>query len=164
MNRKREAGVDRLEGDPALFRALFPAEQADVIGRDSDGVRVSITMREPWPAGVVKWTEWVRRKDAGAIRVVHREAEPGGYYKTMVGTWQITPLPAGNAAVVYRVAMDIVRWAPKWMLRRGVTKGMTGTLARLICTSARVIWPGKAPATKGSSVMATVHLRSPPRV
>lgn len=134
------ARVAQLAGDPASFLVIYPAEQAKVVGRRGAALLVDILFRQPWPMGLMRWTEAVTRRpgEDGEGYVIEREVLPGSAFRHLKAHWRIRPLPpaAGSPGgarcqVVYHVSMDLNRWAPKWMLRRGNESGMAGTMERL---------------------------------
>jgi hypothetical protein len=51
----------------------------------------------------------------------------------MRATWRITPHPDSTARclVIYQVSMELQRWVPEWMLRKGNLSGMLDTMGRL---------------------------------
>lgn len=133
-----EAPAERVAsvvGDPAAFVELFPAAEARVVGTQGEAQLVAVLMREPWPAGDVRWTETVtrRRVGDGNTWVIEREALQGGYFRHMRAVWELTPLPddQGRCRAVYRVSMTLNRWAPSWALRRGQESGIRRSVGRL---------------------------------
>ena len=52
-------------------------------------------------------------------------------FRRLQATFLVAPLGQGRCSVTYRVSMDLRRWAPLWMVRRGNSAGMLGTLSRL---------------------------------
>lgn len=124
-------------GDPANFIEMFPAHEVRVLSQQGASQLVAVEMRQPWPVGVVRWNESVLRRaeDTGTL-VVERHAQRGGYFRHMDAEWRVTPLPPvgstpSRCQVVYRVAVELNRWAPTFMLRRGHTAGMVATVERL---------------------------------
>ena len=137
--------VAAVAGDPSAFSELLPAAVVRLKGRDGDAQIVEVERHEPWPIGVVRWVESVRqRQEANGTVVVERQAIDDGYFRRLQATWWIAPLPGGRSGVTYRVSMDLRRWAPAWMVRRGNSAGILGTLSRLrrMSESGRAAAPG----------------------
>jgi ribosome-associated toxin RatA of RatAB toxin-antitoxin module len=130
--------VAQLVGDPAAFAELLPAAEVRLLGSEGGAQLVQLERREPWPVGVVRWTEAVRRRRDGQAYLVERQARGEGYFRRLEASWSITPVGEARCAVVYRVSMELRRWVPTWMLRRGNASGMLGTIARLRRMSERV--------------------------
>lgn len=131
-----DAPADRvaaLAGNPESFRELLPAENVRVTGSRGQALLVEVTMRNPWPIGVVQWTETVLRHLApdGKTLMVEREAHDGQYYRYMHAVWRISPRDGNRCDVSYQIRMDPHAWVPKWSMRRGMTHGMTTTVERL---------------------------------
>lgn len=127
--------VATLLGDPRNFVPLFPAHAVDVLSSAEGSQVIAVEMRKPWPVGTVKWVEdVVAHKDAdGRSFIVERSAHPG-YFKHMNARWHVAPDPAAETArciVTYEVSMELKRWAPEWMLRRGNLNGILDTMSRL---------------------------------
>lgn len=124
--------VAAVAGDPRSFGELLPAAVVRPLGRRGDADIVEVERHEPWPIGVVRWTESVRRRQApGGALLIERQAIDDGYFRRLEATFTIAPLPGGRSDVSYRVSMDLRRWAPAWMVRRGNSAGIVGTLGRL---------------------------------
>jgi ribosome-associated toxin RatA of RatAB toxin-antitoxin module len=125
--------VAALAGNPESFRELLPAENVRVMGTRGQALLVEVTMRNPWPIGVMQWTETVLRHLAadGKTLMIEREARDGQYYRYMHAVWRISPREGNRCDVSYQVRMDPYAWVPKWSLRRGMTNGMTTTVERL---------------------------------
>ena len=125
--------VAALAGNPDSFLELLPAEKVRVTGTRGQALLVEVTMRNPWPIGVVQWTETLLRHMAndGKTFLVEREAKDGKYYRYMHAAWRISPREGNRCDVSYQVRMDPYAWVPKWSLRHGMTNGMTTTVERL---------------------------------
>lgn len=126
--------VATLLGEPNNFVPLFPAERVEVLKASPERVTVSVEMKKPFPIGTVRWVEDVvsYRENDGKDLVVERNAQ-AGYFRTMRAVWRITPHPdsAARCLVIYQVAMELQRWVPEWMLRKGNLSGMLDTMSRL---------------------------------
>jgi ribosome-associated toxin RatA of RatAB toxin-antitoxin module len=127
--------VASLLADPRNFVPLFPAHAVDVLSSAPDSQVIAVEMRQPWPVGTVKWVEDVvtRREADGHSFVVERNAHPG-YFKHMNASWHVAPDPTAETErciVTYEVSMELKRWAPEWMLRRGNLNGMLATMSKL---------------------------------
>ena len=123
----------------------MPAHAVDVLSSTPDAQVIAVEMRNPWPVGTVKWVEEVEshREPDGKSFVVQRNAHPG-YFKHMNARWHVAPDPAAateRCIVTYEVSMELKRWAPEWMVRRGHINGMLDTMARL-----RTLVAGQAPS------------------
>jgi hypothetical protein len=134
-----DAPAEKVAGmlsDPRNFAPLFPAHAVDVLSTSSSGDAqvVAVEMRQPWPVGTVKWVEDIVTSHAedGKAIVVSRNARPG-YFKQMSARWHVAPDPAAaeRCIVTYEVSMELARWVPEWMLRRGNLNGIRDTMARL---------------------------------
>jgi polyketide cyclase/dehydrase/lipid transport protein len=125
--------VAAVAGNPDSFLELLPAERVRITGTRGQALLVEVTMRNPWPIGVVRWTETVLRHRApdGKTLMVEREAYDGQYYRYMHAVWRISPREGNRCDVSYQIRMDPHAWVPKWSLRRGMTNGMTTTVERL---------------------------------
>ena len=149
--------VAQVGGDPAGFRELFPAEEIRVVGQRGDAVLVAVRKREAWPVGELKWVEAVTRRRVGDGFVVLREVVESTFFKHMRAELQVTPLPdaPGNSAVTYRVDVELIRWTPAWMMRRGHLDAMVATVDRLRRMSERAPQPAVSqPAVSQPAVKA----------
>jgi Lon protease-like protein len=126
--------VAALLGDPNNFVPLFPAERVEVLKAAPERVTISVEMKKPWPVGTVRWVEDVvtYRENDGKELVVERNAQ-AGYFRSMRAVWRITPHPdsLSKCLVTYQVTMELARWVPEWMLRKGNLNGMLDTMSRL---------------------------------
>ena len=126
--------VAALLGEPSNFVPLFPAERIEVLKSSPERVTISVEMKKPFPIGTVRWIEDVvtYRENDGKDLIVERNAQ-AGYFRTMHATWRITPHPdsAARCLVIYQVSMELQRWVPEWMLRKGNLSGMLDTMGRL---------------------------------
>ena len=146
--------VATLLRDPHNFVPLFPAHAVDVLESAPDSQVIAVEMRKPWPVGTVKWVEDVvsHREAGGKGFVVERSAHPG-YFKHMSARWLVTPDPAAETErciVTYEVAMELQRWAPEWMLRRGNLNGILDTMSRL-----RTLVSEKVPKAEAAAATST---------
>lgn len=126
--------VAALLGEPSNFVPLFPAERVEVLKASPERMTISVEMKKPFPIGTVRWVEDVvtYRENDGKDLVVERNAQ-AGYFRTMRAIWRITPHPDSLARclVTYQVSMELQRWVPEWMLRKGNLSGMLDTMSRL---------------------------------
>jgi ribosome-associated toxin RatA of RatAB toxin-antitoxin module len=126
--------VAALLGEPSNFVPLFPAERVEVISASPERMTISVEMKKPFPIGTVRWVEDVvtYRDNDGKDLVVERNAK-AGYFRTMRAIWRITPHPdsLSRCLVIYQVSMELQRWVPEWMLRKGNLNGMLDTMSRL---------------------------------
>jgi hypothetical protein len=129
--------VAAIAADPAHFVELFPAQEVHVRSAQGDRVLVSVVRKEPWPVGVISWSETVARyqEDQGRTLVVDRQVQPGSseFFRWMQANLRVRAVPGDplRSALTYRVAIQISRWAPLWILRRSNAAAMAATLERL---------------------------------
>lgn len=128
--------VAELVGDPHNFVPLFPAKRIEILESSPKSQVVSVEMQKPWPVGTVRWVEdvVVRKDPEGHLFEVERNAHTGGYFRRLHARWRITPARDAEKTrcmVTYHVSMELMRWVPEWMLRKGNLSGMLDTLARL---------------------------------
>jgi len=127
--------VARFLSDPKNFVPLFPAESIDIVSAEPTKTVIAIVMKKPWPVGTVRWVEDVLSEANPAAQrfQIDRIAHGGGYFRTMHARWLVEALPdqPAHCKVTYDVAMELTRWVPEWMLRRGNLNGMVDTMTRL---------------------------------
>jgi hypothetical protein len=129
------ARVAQVAGDPAYFTEIFPAVEVRVLRTQGQSQLISVVRKEPWPVGMISWTEIVSRlSEKDGTLIVDREAQPGSaFFRHMRATLRIIPVPGDplRSLIEYRVAIEISRWAPLWVLRRSNASAMVATVERL---------------------------------
>ncbi len=130
------ATVAAIAGDPAHFTEIFPAAEVRLLHTQGETLLISVVRKEPWPVGMISWNEIVSRfvAEDGQTIVIDRESQPGSaFFRHMRAILRVSAVPGdpGRSVVDYRVAIEITRWAPLWMLRRSNASAMVATLDRL---------------------------------